>query len=428
MAQSNTATTRTTIDNILKEVYGPAIWDWTKAQVVALELFETTLGDTGPWGGQSFIFPLEQNYLGSTAAMAETDDLPNSTPLVYVQSVVPIYTNAFSVSATGLAMATTGRDVEAFAPVWQREVAGKTRSFRQNINRQMNGDGNAILCQVDGAPAVGGTYTTVTLDNAYGQSGFNNSDVNGARFITPNMELDFQTGATVRTSGNDKVYTVTKGVFPSTSAYITVINTAVTGITDGDYVYVAGSYGNEFPGLDALIDDGTTNTTFQSISTDTYPDWKAWVHYGTTAGTAEPWTTSRMTNLVDDIESYGGGMVDAFVTSNDVFFTIGEIMRSEGLITNPEVLDTGWTVMKFAGKPIYKDPFSLPFIYAVDKRAIKLMQAQPAGWIDYDGLTVRQDGTKNQWTASYWWPMTPAVMNRQWVGKMEDISVTVNKW
>jgi hypothetical protein len=324
-------------------------------------------------------------------------------------------------------MATTGQDSYSYARVYQREVVGKTRSFRQNLNRQLNGDGNAILCQVDGTPSIGATYTTVTLDNAFGQSGFNNSAVNGARFITPNMLLDFQSGATVRSTGSAKVYTVTKGVFPATSATITVINADGDDIADGDYVYVANSYGNEFPGLDALIDDGSVNTTFQSLSTVTYPDWKAHVHYGTTAGTAEAWTTGRMINLKDDIESYGGGMVDAFVTSNDVFFTIGEAMRQEGVIVNQEVLDTGWSVIKFDGTPIYKDPFSLPLIYAVDKRAIKLLQAQPAGWVDYDGLTLRQDGTKNQWTASYWWPMTPAITNRQWVGKMEDITVTVNK-
>ena len=427
---AHTDSTRTTIDGLLKYVYAPGINEMVKTQVVTLELMETTLAQTTQYGGRSITIALEDKYMGSTGARGEDGTLPDSTPMAWLNAVVPIYYNYFSMACTGIAMKTTGTDAYAFANAWTREVFGKTKAYRQQLNRQMNGDGQAILAQVDGSISIGGTYTTITLDNVYGISGRNNSDVSGHRFISPNTKVDFYTGSSVSASALN-IVSVTPGAFPSTSAYITVLNAGASGILDGDYMYLAGSKGYEMPGMRLLIDDGTVASTFQSLSTSDNPNWKAFVNYGSTPGTAEPWTTNRMQTLIDDIESYGGGSVDAMLTSNAVFFTIGEIMRQQGYVVNPTKLDTGWTVMTFNDKPIYKDPYSLDDIYCIDKSAMKLYEAAPQGWLDLDGMTMRLmssgSGQKDVYEAYWGWYMTPGVNNRAKVGKMTDITVTVNK-
>lgn len=424
---ANTPATRTTIANILKQMYADGITAATKKQVVLLELLERTAGKMS-YGGESFIIPLEFNQMDSTGAREEDGTLPAAIPASWQRTVVPIYSNYFTITATGLSMATTKTDPMSFARIWGREAYIKTRAFRQHLNRQLNGDGNGILAQVDGTPSIGGTYTTVTLDNAYGLSGYNNSAVNGHRFVTKSMLVDFYTSSTQRDSGACPIYSITPGAFPTTSAYATFVNAYVASVADGDYMYVAGNYGNEIPGLRLMIDDGTVAATFQSLSTTTYPEHKAHVHYGATPGTAEAITTNRIQNLIDDIESYGGGNVDFMTTSNAVYLSIGEMMRQENMITNMgKKLDTGWSVIEFNGIPIYKDPYSIDHLYMIDKRAIKLFEAAPQGWLDYSTV-IQQEANKDNWT-SYWaWYMTPGTINRQWLGKMQDISVTSNKF
>jgi hypothetical protein len=425
---ANTVSTRTTADDLLKQTYASSITKMTKEQFALLSLLETKLGTRSDWGGESFIISLEPNNMGSTGDRGEDGTLPDAMPASWLRAIVPIYSSYFAISVSGLAMATSGQSIESFANIWAREALVKTRAFRQHTNRKLNGDGTAILAQVDGAISIGGTNTTITLDNAYGLSGFNNSDVNGHRFISPGMKVDFYSGSTLRDSGSCTILSVTPGAFPSTSATITVVNAEVASVADGDYMYVAGSKGYEFPGMRALIDDGTVSASFQSLSSTTYPEWKSSVAYGSTAGTAEAWTSARMQNLEDEVESYGGGMIDAYLTSNAVWLTVGEAMRSEGITVNPKKLDTGFTVVEFNGKPIYKDPYSLDHIYAIDKRAIKLFEAMPMGWLDWgDSGPIVQDGSKDNWKAYWGWYMTPGIMNRAWCGKMVDISVVSNK-
>lgn len=430
MAVSHTPETRTTFTDILKNDFAPAIIQATAEKSFTLSHFEKVAGKLD-YGGKAFIIPLEFDYWGSTGARGEatssTGDLPDSTPGIWTRASVPIYYNYFTTSVTGPAMATSNQDKFAWAEAWMRDVKIKTRAFRQNLNRQMHGDGDGILAQVDGAVAG----SDITVDNAYGLSGYNNSDVNGHKFVTKNMKVDFYTGSSKRDNGSVEIQGVTPGSFPNTSAILDVTGEDFDEVSDGDYMYVAGAYGNEPPGLQLLIDDGTSATSFQSVSTDTYPEWKSQVGYGSTAGTAEALTTNRIVSLVDDIE-IAGGQVDYGITSNAVWLTYGEMARSESLITNVKQisgpLDTTWSAVEIAGTMLYKDPHCIDVIYMIDNRCIKLHQAGEQGWLDADGDIIKMEAGKDMWNAYWKWYFTPAMHNRSWCGKLVDISVVANKF
>jgi hypothetical protein len=423
---AHTPETRTTMDNILKYVYHDSIVDSIAKQVKLYTLFQKKAARMG-YGGKSFIVPIELNYMGSTGARAESGTLPDSTPGVALNSVVPIYYNYFAVSVTGPAMATSSENKYAFAEAWSREVKNKTRSFQQHMNRQLNGDGDGILAQVDGTPSLNGSDYTITLDNAYGLSGFNNSDVNGHRFTSINQLVDFYSGSSKRDTGAVKITGYTRGSFPNTSATVICADGDCDEVADGDYMYVAGAYGNEMPGIILLIDDGTQAATFQSINTNTYWEWKSHIGYGATPGTAEALTVNRIQTTIDDIESSGGGNVDFMYTSNAVYLTLGELSRTERLITNPKVLDPGWKVLEYNGMEIHSDPYCVDVLYLFDNRAVKLFEARPQGWLQEDGNALIRTTNKDEYEAYWGWYATPGVINRQWLGKIVDISVIANK-
>lgn len=425
MATSFTPATRTTITNILKQDYAPEIIALTKEQTVLLDKLQSVVGKV-PFGGTSFLIPLEGNNMGGVGSRAESGDLPDSVAVTWNTTTVPIYYHYFTVAATGPAMATSRGNKYAFAEAWTQTVVRATKSFRQHTNRMMCGDGNGILAQVDGSVAA----QVITVDNAYGISGFNSSDVNGARFLTGKMKIDVYSGSSLRGTGNWLVDSYTTGAFPSTSATITVNSThTISAVQDGDYVYVAGSYGNEAPGIRLMVDDGTLAATFQSLAYTTEPEWRSYVGYGSTPGTAEAITRQRMNTLQTEIESYGGGMVDFWFTSPAVWLTIGEAMAQENVITNQATLDNGYTVIMFNGKPIFKDPYATDELFALDTRAIKLHEVEPAGWLEEgDSGVIRKVSSKDEWEASWAWYMTPAIHNRRWCGKIVDISVGANMY
>jgi hypothetical protein len=177
---AHTPETKTTIDALLKYQYQPDIITLSKAQVQLYDIFETQVGKLDA-GGKSFVQALELNNMGSYGARAENGALPFAQPGSWVNTSVSVCSLYFAISVTGQAMAATNSNLYAFAEAWQREIIVKQRSWRQHLNRMLCADGTGILAQADGNVS---TYY-VTVDNAYGLSGFNNSDVNGARFATP---------------------------------------------------------------------------------------------------------------------------------------------------------------------------------------------------------------------------------------------------
>lgn len=413
--------TRSTFDSMLKYDYAPEVTTLTGKKVKLLTLIDTKIGKRNA-GGKSFVQALELDSMGSVGSRADNGAFPDALPGNWTNTSVPVYYHYFSMTVSGALLWTSDSDKFAFAEAWQRELVVKMRAWQQNLNRMLNGDGNGYLAQVDGSTS--GVY--VTVDNAYGVSGFNNSAVNGGRFFTPNMLVDFYTGSTIRDSGGVRITTVTPGSFPSTSAILTTSGT-ISSVADGDYVHVSGSYGYEMPGLRGCIDDGTVSATFQGVTVASYPEFKSVVKYGSTPGTAEAWSTSRMSDFVDEIETYNGGQVDWLFSSPSVYLTAAETMRQEGMIINSRKLDTGWDVMTFNGHDWYKDPYCMDYIYAIDNSAINILEAAPQGWIEDGGNIMRLVPGYHRYTANWGWAANVCMGYRARCGKMEDISVTVNK-
>ena len=425
--------TRTTYDDFLKYRYRDKIIQCLPEFSVCLQKI-TAKAVHLPFGGKSITFPVRYNSMGSTASLDEGDALTASLPGNRGYAVVPCYWHYFGCAVSGQAIATSADKESAFAQVWAEEILVKMRAYRQNLNRQMCGDGNAILCQVDGAVAA----QVITFDNAGGWSGYNSSPVNGARFLTPNMYIQARNSSGTVHDAGLKITAVTKGVFPSTSAYCNVSGTC-SSVTDGDYIYLAASatasndsYGHEMPGLKLLIDDNTVAETVQSISATTYPEWRSQVGYGATHGTAEALTTLRMMNLHSDIMVYGGGKTDWILTSPAVWRTYGHLADQDNTIMNAKVYDTAWPTLEFMGVEIWQDPYMPDEMYFIDNRSLAIYQAGEPGWIETNGSVISQvkgaSAAYDQQEA-YWRDYkTIGIENRAWDGKLTDISVSAEAY
>jgi hypothetical protein len=429
---AHTLETTSTYGDFLKYRYRDAIIQATPEYSTCLQKIQQKSAKI-PFGGKSITFPVTYNSMGSTGSYDEGDVLPVSLPMNIDNAVVPIYYHYFGCAVSGQAISMSEDKESAFARAWAQEILVKMRAFRQNLNRQLCGDGNAILCQVDGS-----TDSPITVDNAGGWSGYNSSAVNGARFLTKNMYVQARASGTVH-DGGLLITAVTKGIFPSTSAIITVTGTA-SSVVDGDYLYTSAtstastdSYGHEMPGLKLLIDDNTVAATVQSISATNYPEWRAQIGYGATHGTAEALTTLRMMNLMSDIQMDGGGKVDWIITSPAVWNTYGYLADQGNQIMNAKVYDTAWPTLEFNGVEIWQDMYMPDEMFFIDNRSLALYTAGDAGWIeDSSGAVITQvkgnTAAYDQMEAYWRWYLTLGINNRAWNGKLTDITVSVNKF
>ena len=422
--------TRTTYDDFLKYRYRDAIIQTLPEFSTCMQKIQAKSAHL-PFGGKSITFPVRYNSMGGTASLDAGDPLPVSLPGNRDNAVVPIYWHYFGCAVDGQTIATSEDKESAFAQAWAEKVLVGTRAYRQNLNRQMCGDGNAILAQVDGAVAG----QDITVDNAGGWSGYNASAYNGDRFFTTNMYIQARNSSGTAHDAGLKVSAVTLGSDPSTSAILTVVGTC-SSVADGDYLYMAASatasndaYGHEMPGLKLLIDDNTVAVTVQSISATTFPEWRSKIGYGATHGTAEALTTLRMMNLVSKIQVYGGGKTDWIITSPDVWMTYGNLADKGNSIMNAKVYDTAWPTLEFMGVEVWQDPYMPDEMFFIDNRSLAIYQAGEPGWIeDSKGAVITQ--VKGNTAAydqmeAYWRDYkTLGINNRAWCGKLTDITIS----
>lgn len=426
--------TRATYDDMLKYGYEDIVVTATKEQSALMQRLET-ITDTKHFGGKSITFGVLYNHQGGVSSAGEGDPLPASLPGNFDNAVIPIDYHYFSIAVSGQVILTSQNPQDAFAQAWTQATQIRTRGFRQMMNREFCGDGLAILAQVDGAVAG----QVITVDNASGWSGFNSSDVNGARHFTKNQYIQVRDSAGAAEDAGLKISSVsTVGAFPSTSAKLTVVGT-ITSVADGSYIYQAMSstasndaYGHESPGLKLLIDDGTVASVVQSIDGTTNPEWNSIVKYGSSSGTAEAVTPLRLMELISEVQMIGGGKIDYAFTSPAVALALGQIADENDQIVNAKTVELGYPSFTIQGVPVFQDPYMADEIYFVDKRALAMYQPTPPGWIDPkgDGSYISQvtgtGVTYHQMQATWYWFVTLGIRNRKWCGKMVDITVNHN--
>jgi len=432
---AHTPETRTTFDGLLKYVYGPIVRQLTPTHSVLLNFLKTKSG-TKSFSGKSVNLGVLYNSHGSAMSVDETDPLPVSLPTNHDLTTIPLSYHYFAANVTGQAIAVSDDRIGALAAAWATIIKVRQRAFAQDVNRKLCGDGNAILCQVDGFTGSG---QAITVDNAMGISGQRDSDVNGAKFLSKNMYIQSRdSGGTVEDAGLLITSISTAAAWPSTSAVITVTGTA-TSVDDGSYFYKSGSatastdaYGHEMNGIDSLIDDAAGATTsIQSIDCATNGEWASQVVRGATPGTAEALTTARLMQMYNMLTVNAQSMPDLHVVSPAVFLEYGNMADANNQVMNQATYDTGWPALDFMGKPVYQEPYCLDKWYAINTDALAMYETGPADFMSDDkGAVITQrkgaSAAYDDYEAYYNWYMLLAIEERAKCGKLVDITVNNN--
>ena len=426
---AHTPETRTTLADVLNEVYRPMIIAQSPEQALLFRRLETVI-PKDQMGGKNFNIHVRYNAMGGVGSAGEGDSLMQSLPGNYDLATLSFYWHYFTMSVSGQAMATSANNVYAAMEALALETDVKTQAFYQMLNRQACADGLAILAQQDGAVAA----QVITIDNAGGWSGFNGSNVNGHRYLTINQYIQCRDSSGTAQDGGLLITALTRGAYPETSAYMTVSGTC-SSCADGSYYYQAFSttasndaYGHEMPGVKQLIDDNSVAVTVQGISATTYPEWRSQIGYGATPGTAEALTNLRMNDLYSDVLVNARGNIGFITTSPAVFTTYAHMVDNQNIIMNAETYDVAYPSLSFNGIPVFQDPYMADEMYFIDPSTVKFYQSVEPGWIDYGGSPYEKTPDKDELQATWRWYLTMGIENRAKNAKLVDITVLSNKY
>lgn len=372
--------TLSTVDAILKEVYGPRIVDQLQNEEVAIKRLEkSSEGVTSTVGGKYVNFPLKIGRNHGQGYRNENEALPAAKRQKYAEVMVKLKYGYGRVRLTGQLMELAEKNHQAFASGMDREMEGIKDDLGKDTNRIAHGDGSGLLATL--------TSTAASATQA----------VDTTRLLEVGMQVD--------------VLTISDGTTVQLDTEIEAVDTAANEVTLADSITGAttagifrqGSYEKEPNGLGSII--GTTNEIY-GVDPATVAAWKSVINDN--GGTNRALSEGLMIKMVDDIR-VNGGKTSLILGSLGVRRAYFNLLTQQRRYADTKEFAGGFKGLAFnSGReiPMVEDPDGPPDqMDFIDESEIKIYQSKDWHWSDDDGNTLK-------WVTDY--DAFEAVMKKYW--------------
>lgn len=407
------ATTSTTYDALLKNVYGPGIAAELNTTHPILDNLEDL--DTLSEGGRQFIWAVQYDRNKSFRGVSESGTLPTAGTSTNVNGSATTVTLAGRVELTKQIMDKSKKgDRSAFAAAMKREMAVLKESAMNDFHRQLWGT------DISGITTTG-VITKVTTGDTSASIVFDSVEN-----IEAGQLLAIGTAAELTGTGSP-VYAVVSSVAVSTK---TVTFTGSVTVVTGDLVVLGestgNSYGNEIYGLDYIINNADDNLF--GIDTGNYPRWKSTVL--SNSGTGRDLTLDLMQQLIDDVartsgEEGGDLWMSTAIRREYIALLLPDVRFS------PQQLKGGFQQLTFSGgtskpTPLYVD-WKCPNgkLFYINKNYLKKYVDYDWGFMDEDGRVLRNVANKANFEATFISERNMVTTRRTVHGKLTDLNYTL---
>lgn len=224
--------TLTTLDSVMKEVYGPAIVEQLDDETILTKRIEkSSAGTTSEVGGKYVTFPLHTGRNAGIGYRNENEQLQDAGNQGFRSVRVGLNYGYGRVRMTGQTMDLIDQNYNSFAEAIGVEMNGLKNDIKKDVNRILWGNGLGVLATVITAE----TDTVINVDTAM--------------YLDVGMVVDIldDDGSPARVSG------ATITAVDEANATFTIASTAVQ---VGDIVVRAGNYDREPQGLTSLVGTG----------------------------------------------------------------------------------------------------------------------------------------------------------------------------
>ena len=309
---------RSNADEVLKEFYISGMREQLNNEVFALTQFEMNTEDIE---GRRAVLALHTGRNEGVGARGELGQLPTAGHQKYQEERVPLKYQYGKIQLSGPVIYSMASDRGSFIRAVESETTGVTRDLRNDVNRQIYGDGTGGIANV-----AGFADPVVTLDAG--------TSLNTMRMLRAGMEIDFGT-AVAPTSGGT-------AVISSVDRAAKTIN--ITGLVGGppaatDVIFRHGSGGTgadqkEMTGLDAQVSaDGVLFNVDPAVA----PVWASYENDAVGAVTEEAFIEASQ-----EVNAESGMQIDLWITTAEVHRHTSSLLTSIKRFPNTLELKGGY--------------------------------------------------------------------------------------
>lgn len=313
---------RTDHDAVLKDFYLGGARDVLNNQIFLFTQFEPNTEDIE---GREAVMDLNIGRSQGIGSRAELDDLPAAGRQQHVNVRTKLKYHYLRIQLSGQVMRDTKSDRGSFTREVTSEMNGGVRDLKNDIARQIYGDGTGLILTASGAK----TGQTFPVANA------------SARAIAQlgiGMKIDI--GSTASLS-NDIAANVEISAIDRTNKTITVVGTLGT-VANGSRISRAGSgqfSGNtvqkEMTGVKAQV---AASGALFGVDPANYPDWASYVK--TTAGAA---SEAMFIEASQEVNLLSGEDLNLWVTDVAVHRKVAALLQSNKRFPDTNMLSGGYS-------------------------------------------------------------------------------------
>jgi hypothetical protein len=363
-------------DDVLKYDYLPTIRKQINGSTVLLSRLEKNEEDIG---GKNAVVALHVGRNSGIGATGDGGALPTAGRQQYDNALYKVKYNYGRMQLTGPTIAAARKDKYAFVRATDSELKGTVEDMKDDVNRQLFGDGTGTLALVNGDP--GTASTTLTVDNP------------GTMYFSKGMIIDIVDPAS--TTAGDARGTATGLTVSAKASATTLTMSAILGdaVADNDVVCRKGNYLNEMMGIKGIISDSDPRSAVSALdvgginrATAGNEFWKANVVGN--SGTARKLTLDLM-QYAWDMGEEEGGEVTLILTSRTQRRKYLALVKADGRFVNTMKLDGGFDALEYNGKPLVVEKYCPPdLMYFMDESTMAFYRMSDFEWMQSDGAIL----------------------------------------
>jgi hypothetical protein len=392
--------TMTTIDPILKEVYGPRIESQTNEEVVALKRIESTSDNlVDDPGGKYVNFPIRVTRNNGVGARGENEALPAAGNQGYATVKVGLKYLYGVVRLTGQMMRLAQSNKQAFANAADREMEGLKDDLVKDMNRQVYGDATGLLASVvsDGANIV---------------------NVDNTQYLEVGMQIDILVRATGVVVASDRTITAISGLAVTYSG-ADVVGANTQGLyRQGTF---ASATSREINGFANII---SASATLHQLTVAAQPKWASSVLAN--GGTNRALSEGLMIQMADTIRAASGKKPSAIFNSLGVRRSYFNLLTQQRRFTETKSYEGGFQGLPFnygTEIPVVEDVDAPPSkMWFVNEDSFKKLKAEDWTWADDDGSIFSRVSGYDAYDAFCYKYMELACSQRNANGLLSDIT------
>jgi hypothetical protein len=318
--------TRSSADAVLKEFYLPGIRSILNFEVFLLSQVETNSEDIE---GRRAVLSINTGRNSGIGARAELGTLPDAGHQGYSEERVQLKYNYGRIQLSGPVIRSMGSDRGSFTRAITSETQGVTRDLRNDINRQLFGDGGGGIVALTAAASS----TSFTVDAAATDT--------QKRQVYVGMIVDIGT-AGMAVAANPGLGIGNRVVTYNQSTGAGTFASAVT-VNANNFLFRSGSAGvagsasqKELTGLAAQI---ASSGALWNIDPANVPDWASYVD---TNATDRAPTESMFMKAAQEVNVRCGEELNLWVTSAGVQRAYANLLQSMRRFNTPTELSGGF--------------------------------------------------------------------------------------